>query len=76
MAELGSKFWNLGIYARIQHDNLYIKMPKEKIHEEKLRVGRPGESEEDVKSRLDGACASFMEDIFAAVNWSELYPDW
>ena len=72
MAELKSNFIRLGRNASIHHDNLYMKMLKEKIHEEKLRVEQPGESEKDVKSRLDGACASFMEDIFAAVNWSAL----
>ena len=70
--ELKSEFCKLGHNATIDHDNLYMTMLKEKIDEESLRIGGAGESEEDVKNRLDGACTSFMADTFAAVDWSTL----
>lgn len=70
MGEIKSKFSFLGPKAKLDHDNLYMEMLREKINEESLRVAGPSESEKEVKSRLDGACASLMEDIFAAKGFT------
>jgi len=66
--EINSKFASLGVTANLNHDNHYMKMLKKKLDEESLRVAGQSESEADVKIRLDGACASLIDGVFATIS--------
>lgn len=66
LKESKSDFITLGVRATLDHDNLYMKMLREKMSEGSLRVAGPSESEQKVKSRLDSACTSMVQEIFVA----------
>ena len=64
LIEQKSCFLRLGDMALLHKDLVYMKMLKLKKNETILQIGSPEENEKDVKSRLDGACASFVEEVF------------